>query len=477
MCGWYRYRLLLLVLAMAGGFMFAPAAARGHAGVSLALKIDITDEAVAYDILISSDLYRLWFTTDRSKLNLAEDDALQVYRFLDPDEARRERDQVERFFKDRNPVTIDGVRVRPILDRLSFVYAKDPVTQIALTSLPPDLHVTFRHPTKVSPKKVSMIWDVFPPDIRKLDANPNAVIEVWAELDAFGENILVFFSEAEPEMIWHARGASGAKKVEPVLASARPRGIGVPLVSAGLVACWGGVLLGFRLSRRWKALRRRLLTLSVLPIAAALFCHDVLVAPVSPPWRPRISPPGEAGAIDIFTALHANIYRAFDYKTESDVYDVLAQSVAGGMLDGVYNEVYQSLIMRDQGGAVARVQSVEMIDVAALSSGTMPHADGPAFRVRCRWRVHGAVAHWGHIHARTNEYEATYTVSQQDGRWKITGVEILEQHRVVPEEGVDDSDEAEDADDDAPAEDEEEDAAEGPEADNDTLDADEESSG
>jgi len=460
MLGLCRYRLLLFVV---GGLAFAPSVARGHTGVSLGLKIDIPDEALTYDILISSDLYRIWFTTDRSKLALAADDERKIYRFLNPDEEQHEREQIEKFFGDLNPVTIDDLRVRPILGELAFVYAKDQFTQVALKSLPPDLHLTFRYPTKVPPRKVRMIWDAFPPDVRKLDEDANAVIEVWAELDAFGENILVFFSVTEPETIWHAKGTSTANRIEPVLVAVQQRGIDIPLASAGMVACWAVVLLGFRFSNRWKALRRRLLALSALPIAAALLCQNMLVAQVDAPWRDSTAAPTDAQANDIFVALHANIYRAFDYTSESDIYDVLAQSVAGGLLDEVYNEVYQNLIMRDQGGAVARVRSVETIDRVVISSGTMPGSGAAAFRIHCRWQVHGAVTHWGHIHARTNEYDANYTVSQQDDRWKITGVEVIEQHRVVPEEQEqDDSDEYEYVDDD--------------EADEDTDETDEESS-
>ncbi|MBD3320640.1 MAG: hypothetical protein GF350_06055, partial [Chitinivibrionales bacterium] len=48
--------------------------------------------------------------------------------------------------------------------------------------------------------------------------------------------------------------------------------------------------------------------------------------------------PGEARAL--FASLHRNIYRAFDYSTESEIYDALSKSVDGDLLTGIYTEVY-----------------------------------------------------------------------------------------------------------------------------------------
>ena len=67
----------------------------------------------------------------------------------------------------------------------------------------------------------------------------------------------------------------------------------------------------------------------------------------------------ERKALGIFATLHSNIYRAFDFNNESDIYDVLSKSVDGPLLDKVYTEIYQSLIAREQGGAVARIKSVK----------------------------------------------------------------------------------------------------------------------
>ena len=42
------------------------------------------------------------------------------------------------------------------------------------------------------------------------------------------------------------------------------------------------------------------------------------------------------------------------------------------------------------------------------------------------------VGHWGHIHQRTNQYEAELMFQPIDSTWKITGLELLQEARVNP---------------------------------------------
>ena len=428
-----------VVLVVVGATTCFTRGVEAHPGMSLGLNITVNDEGLTYEITVSNDLYNHFIPGKRDDLKLEVDG--KAFRLLDAEQEQRERLAIEAFFKDRNPVTIDGVRVKPILGDMQFMLALHPIVQLPHPALPPDVRFTLKHPTKMPPKRISMIWDAFPPDLREIDRNPEAKLEVWSELDAYDENRLVFFEVGEPEFTWHKPNQSAKQRVKPVIASQPVNRISVPLLSLGLIGVWGVVLLGFRFSGQWPDVRRRMMAITIVPVVTAMLCHNLLVAQVQAPWGTQVNLPGEDAAIEIFSSLQANIYRAFDYKSESDIYDVLKQSVDGPLLDRLYNEVYQSLIMRDQGGAVARVQSVDIIDVEVLSSGALPDTDDPAFTVRVLWQVHGAVSHWGHIHARTNEYRADYTVARRGDHWKIIGVEVLEQLRVVAEEESDAEDE------------------------------------
>ena len=39
---------------------------------------------------------------------------------------------------------------------------------------------------------------------------------------------------------------------------------------------------------------------------------------------------------------------------------------------------------------------------------------------------------WGHLHIRTNRYNALITIEPADGAWKITGMEVCDEVRVDP---------------------------------------------
>jgi hypothetical protein len=148
------------------------------------------------------------------------------------------------------------------------------------------------------------------------------------------------------------------------------------------------------------------------------------------PWRGGFQAPDEDRARAIFETLHKNIYRAFDYKTESDIYDTLAISVDGRLLEKIYNDLYLSLMQKALGNAASHIQAVRILDSRLVKEPTEEDAGKTQFRIWCCWRVHGSVRHWGHTHARTNEYEAVYTVGARDGAWKIVATKVLRQEQV-----------------------------------------------
>ena len=104
---------------------------------------------------------------------------------------------------------------------------------------------------------------------------------------------------------------------------------------------------------------------------------------------------------------------------------MLGRRAAGDLLTRVYVETRKSLELQSQGGARVKVKEVDLIDFAAEELG----AD-VAFTATCRWNVTGSVGHWGHIHQRTNQYQAELTIQPVDGAWKVTKLEILQEERI-----------------------------------------------
>ena len=144
-----------------------------------------------------------------------------------------------------------------------------------------------------------------------------------------------------------------------------------------------------------------------------------------------VNPIGRAAAVSstdaqaIVSGLLRNVYRAFDYHTESVIYDTLDRSAAGDLLTQIYLETQRALELQNQGGARAKVKALEII-----GSTTSNLTGEVGFVSQCTWNVTGSVGHWGHIHQRRNQYEAILTVKPVDGVWKITDLELLGEERL-----------------------------------------------
>ncbi len=129
-------------------------------------------------------------------------------------------------------------------------------------------------------------------------------------------------------------------------------------------------------------------------------------------------------AREIVSGLLHNVYRAFDFRQEEQIYDVLAKSVEGELLAQIYLETRRGLELANQGGARAKVKEIELLELEA------DPADGGSFLATATWNVAGSVGHWGHIHQRKNQYHAEINVAPIDGVWKLVDLEILEEQRL-----------------------------------------------
>jgi len=132
----------------------------------------------------------------------------------------------------------------------------------------------------------------------------------------------------------------------------------------------------------------------------------------------------DAKAIGVFRDLHQGIYRAFNQRTEDEIYDTLAMSLQGDLLDRVYNEVRQTVTKRKNQQMTFRIRRVKAISTELIQTS------GAAFRVKHHWRVYGTVTHMAHSHSRFNEYQATYTIRHNGSNWRIAESRISRHKRV-----------------------------------------------
>jgi hypothetical protein len=169
-----------------------------------------------------------------------------------------------------------------------------------------------------------------------------------------------------------------------------------------------------------------------LPLAVAALCL-VGAAAAYPFAQVSIGRPASmAGTLDdaraaaLLHTLLKNVYRAFDFRAEEDVYDKLALTVSGDLLTALYLQNRRSMAIQQAGGARAKIKAVTVESARAERVGT----DGLAYALHGTWTALGSVGHWGHVHQRKNRYQAVITVAARDGVWKIVALDLRDEQRI-----------------------------------------------
>jgi hypothetical protein len=315
------------------------------------------------------------------------------------------------FLREKNPVTIDGQPVEGYLDRAHFIYRSlrtsgviDPPMDLDIISA--EMGVIFTYQVDGLPDQVTMEWELFGDRIPMV---PGAATDEAGALPYIltpDDNVLTWNNYLQNPTL-------------PVLVDvAAPPGGRVWFALVAIASI--GLLIVFIVRHRSTLLARRLpsrpVTAAVALLAIVLLVTSSRVVGLSV---------SDSEAEQVVSDLLRNVYRAFDYRQEGQIYDMLGQSVAGELLTDIYLETRRSLELENQGGARAKVKEVTIID------GDYSAADGGAgFVSHLTWNVLGSVGHWGHIHQRMNQYEARFVIQVVDGEWRITDLELIQEQRL-----------------------------------------------
>jgi hypothetical protein len=321
--------------------------------------------------------------------------------------------QMASFLKERAPVTIDGATPAPVLDRIHFLKRGLRMTRVVSPDEPIDgtsamVGAIFVYPVDGMPKEATLRWDLFDARVERVPASAT---------DEAGP-MPYFLTPEDPELRWVNYLKGGTLPGElPVERLESHISISAPLLVGSFLSL---VLLGV-------AVRRRSWGHAAAAVALAGAC---LLAPpfrtIDIPVPAGVRTPSPEEAAPTIHALLYNTYRALDFSDEEVVFDRLAQSLSGDVLERVYLEMRKGLRLENQGGARVRVREVRLVDLIPEE----PPAPGTV-RYRARWLATGSVGHWGHTHLRTNAYDARMTLGELDGRWKIAALDVLEEQRVV----------------------------------------------
>jgi hypothetical protein len=347
-------------------------------------------------------------------LDLARFTDLDIQRHEPVPTERREAllAQIAEFLAKRAPVTIDGEQPEPILDRIHFLRRGLRMTRVVTPDEPIDgtnaiVGAIFVYPVDGLPREVQLDWDLFDERIQRV---PGTATDEAGPMPYFLTN-----DDRQLHWVNFLKGSALPGRLE---VQSPKSHLSVPVVfSIGLILALGLWIVAWRRDS-WV-----LGHAAVALVAVAWFVPTpTLEIPIPSEVR---APSGEEAAPTIHALLY-NVYRALDFRDEEVVFDRLAQSLAGDVLERVYLEMRKGLRLENQGGARVRVREVDLLSVIPL------HAEGAgALRYRTQWNATGSVGHWGHTHMRTNQYEADLTLARIEAQWKIADVQILQEQRVT----------------------------------------------
>ncbi len=335
-------------------------------------------------------------------------------------------------------VWIDGEQVQPTLRG----FDDEPPNPDLLPLFPNagaralwQVRLDLSYASAAAPEEVRLRWGSYPPDsaIAPRDEAPPVSVIGYLRRSGGPEERLVFTVD-EPEHTWSAASAppAGARflpvpgPTRGALHAGRDGLIGTAVLFA--------VSLFLALATVLAGRRTRVVVFALLALTLTFAVRGLMGQ-----WRalPELNwPPPEEEVLAAFEPLHANIYRAFDFTAEQEIYAALERSVEGALLDELYVEIYSGLVLQEEGGLIARVERVEPLttEVVEVTGGegvprraTVEHA----------WRVHAALRHWGHSHLRKNRYRARYDLVPTEAGWRIAATLPLEQEReeLTPGEG------------------------------------------
>ena len=319
--------------------------------------------------------------------------------------------KVGEFLAQHHLVTIDGVAMEGILDSVNFLERTltssqviDPPKLLQLDSA--IMGVIFVYPHTGLPQKVVMDWDLWDERIQRI---PVSAVDQAGPLPSYLE-------PDWPQLEW--TNYLKNPKVPTLHVIERPEAEWRLWLENALPVL---VLLAL-LSTVWLWRNRSGQGSAVVP---ACFTIVLSAASFAAAYNGANNQPQQTRAEAIVGDLLHNIYRAFDYREEGDIYDVLARSVSGELLTDIFLETKRSLVLANQGGAQAKVKTVELKSIIVD-----PGSEQGRFIVEADWTVYGSVGHWGHIHQRNNRYLARLTVAVDGEQWKLEDMLVLQEERL-----------------------------------------------
>ena len=343
--------------------------------------------------------------------------------YIEVDELEPLKQRIGDFLLTQNPVLVDGQALKPILDRTNYV--KVSITGIQLVEKPQRLEIStaivgviIAYITEGLPQQVTVDWQLFTDQVQQVPATATDPAGPLPSFVTPDDNVLTWKNFLKNYQI---------PTVHQVAVADTLGDVKIPL---GSILFAAAILpVGWRLRTARRAGKPFVLPSVVILVllGGAVVLYPYTQVSVAKPVL-MAGDLNDEQAQQLLQALLKNVYRAFDFRDESDVYDKLALSVEGDLLTDIYLQNRKSFAVQRAGGAQAKVQDVDIQHAQAERR----EGETPTYAIRGLWTATGTVGHWGHVHTRSNRYDAIVTVKADHGDWKISGLDLLEEQRIDP---------------------------------------------
>ncbi len=365
----------------------------------------IEDQEVRHEILMP-----LRTLSESVTLNRREAD------FLDVDEQVAARAAIEAYFVEGNPILLDNQAITPRVTKLDFfgVDFKDlakPAEQIRVSMASGRIGIILTYPVEATPNSLDLTWNRF--------NQLSYTVQMVVYSDQSAEKKTLSKVGGKNKYQWHFAGSKPVFVAASLPVELKPRSLwSLPLLSMAFASV--ALCIVVKSPRRYlPACLLIVVAFACWPLAQWQFHNPLQAKPVV----------GTDDAQRVVEGLIENAYAAFRLRDEQAAYDALALGVDGKLLHSLYIQLRRGLLMRQQGGALARVREIETI-AGSRETIAQPLGDERSFCYRLAWTIRGDVEHWGHIHSRTNRYEAIFTVEPRGEYWRLTHLDVLDEKRV-----------------------------------------------
>ncbi|WP_133170032.1 hypothetical protein [Shimia abyssi] len=311
---------------------------------------------------------------------------------------------------ERSPMTVEGEKVVPFFDRLSFMR----IGQRGLNFLGDDVEILtdadfvgliYSHPANGYAQEATVEWTAF----------PNRVTNVpGSATDAAGP----FLTELTPQdtvLTWINHFKTYEPAVIAPVAFGKERTVDVPLLTI--------VLITFTIGAAAILSRRR-----SVPVAQRIGVVGILVVVTGVStqfgWITVLNPvagvPDDPAATRITGHLIENFHKGLQAKIPQRLDDALNVSISEESFQDVKQELTRALLVEMQGGGVGTIDGIRDLVV----TNTAAASGGNGFMATVNWSATASGNHWGHPHQKNIRFSALMDVAPIDGSWKLTGMTV-----------------------------------------------------